>query len=459
VWDFPGATVSVFGRVLAVEGLLRILSVSGLIGFGTNWLAITMLFQPRQKRPIVPQGLIPAQRERVIYRLAQAISQELINERIIKEKIEASGVIGRYREQGVGVLKGVVEDPDFRSDLKALTPPTPRRSSAPTRCGGGWRPRRGEAGGPGRAGRLGGIALRAYRALNEQDFQRRIDQAIREIPAAVEPLLDKLDDALDRVPALVEARSEDIEALATRTVLGFVERLDVYEMIVENARALRREPARGPPEEDLQRAAQLHQVPRGDSRRRGGVRDLGAAAGPGRPHRPEPRALGGGRGPHRAAADRVLGVATASGAVYLIAAGRRAEAVWLLATVAVAFVATFLLKDVFGRARPPAPDDAPGVSSLSFPSAHAALTLVVVGACAVAAAAHARTRLAAIWTALLATVLITTIGASRVYLGVHYPGDVLGGWLLGGLVLAAALVARGVWLPPVKEYGATAPRV
>jgi undecaprenyl-diphosphatase len=155
----------------------------------------------------------------------------------------------------------------------------------------------------------------------------------------------------------------------------------------------------------------------------------------------------------------VLGVATASGAVYLIAAGRRAEAVWLLATVAVAFVATFLLKDVFGRARPPAPDDAPGVSSLSFPSAHAALTLVVVGACAVAAAAHARTRLAAIWTALLATVLITTIGASRVYLGVHYPGDVLGGWLLGGLVLAAALVARGVWLPPVKEYGATAPRM
>jgi uncharacterized membrane protein YheB (UPF0754 family) len=41
---------------------------------------------------------------------------------------------------------------------------------------------------------------------------------------------------LDRVPELVEARSEDIEGFATKTVLGFVERLDVYEMIVENAR-------------------------------------------------------------------------------------------------------------------------------------------------------------------------------------------------------------------------------
>jgi hypothetical protein len=121
-WDFPGRTVELFGRVLAVEGLLRILAVSGLIGFATNWLAITMLFQPREKRPIVPQGLIPAQRERVIFRLAQAISQELINEDLIKEKIEASGAIGRYREQALGVLKGVVEDPDFRSDeLKGLT--------------------------------------------------------------------------------------------------------------------------------------------------------------------------------------------------------------------------------------------------------------------------------------------------------------------------------------------------
>src|SRR5690606_4569886 len=109
-WDFPGQAVQLFGRTLSVEGLLRILAVSGLIGFATNWLAITMLFQPREKRPIVPQGLIPAQRERVIFRLAQAISQELINEELIKQKIEESGAIRKYREQAVGVLKSVVED-------------------------------------------------------------------------------------------------------------------------------------------------------------------------------------------------------------------------------------------------------------------------------------------------------------------------------------------------------------
>jgi hypothetical protein len=236
LWDFPGWEATLLGRTLALEGLLRILAVSGLIGFLTNWLAITMLFQPREKRPIVPQGLIPAQRERVIYRLAQAISQELINERIIKEKIEASGAIRRYREQAVGVLKAVVEDPDFRADLKGLTADYVRgvlgsddmREKLAAVAVEKIEVQAGQG--------LGGLALRAYRALNEEDFRRRVDQAIREIPNALDPVLDKLDDALDRVPAIVEGRSRDIEAMATKTVLGFVERMDVYQMIIENAR-------------------------------------------------------------------------------------------------------------------------------------------------------------------------------------------------------------------------------
>ena len=235
-WDFPGATVVLFGEELVLTGLLRILAVSGLIGFGTNWLAITMLFQPREKRPIVPQGLIPAQRERVIYRLAQAISKELINETIIKQKIEESGAIRKYREQAVTVLKGVVEDADFRRELKGLTADyveTVLGSEDMREQLAQLAVEKIEA----QAGQgLGGLALRAYRTFAEEDFQRRIDAAIREIPTALDPMLDRIDEALDRVPEAVEARGAEIEALATKTVLGFVERLDIYGMIVENAR-------------------------------------------------------------------------------------------------------------------------------------------------------------------------------------------------------------------------------
>lgn len=235
-WDFPGGSVEIFGRTIPVEGLLRIISVSGLIGFVTNWLAITMLFQPREKRAIIPQGLIPAQRNRVIYRLAEAVSQELINEEIIKQKIHDSGVIHRYRDLALDTVRGVVEDPGFRDDLKALTAAyardvlgseTLRKQLAEVAV------QKVEE----QAGRgLGGMALRMYRTFAEDDFQRRVDEAIAELPNALVPMLDKLDDALDQIPPRIEARADEMEAWATKAVLSFVEGLDVRTMIVENAR-------------------------------------------------------------------------------------------------------------------------------------------------------------------------------------------------------------------------------
>ncbi|MEO0559858.1 MAG: DUF445 family protein [Bacteroidota bacterium] len=236
VWDFPEAAVSVFGRVIPLEGLLRILSISGMIGFLTNWLAITMLFQPREKRAIIPQGLIPAQRERVIYRLSDAISRELINADIIKQKIQESGVIGRYRDLGLSVVRGVVEDPGFRADLKTLA----QRYAQETLGSESLRRELAkvavdkveEQAGQG----LGGVALKLYRTFAEDDFQRRVDNALSELPQAVTPLLNRIDEALDAVPAKVEARGDEIEEAATKAVLSFVEGFDIQAMIQEKAR-------------------------------------------------------------------------------------------------------------------------------------------------------------------------------------------------------------------------------
>jgi uncharacterized membrane protein YheB (UPF0754 family) len=232
-WDFPGLTLVLFGEVLPLQGLLRILSVSGLIGFGTNWLAITMLFNPRERRPLLGQGLIPAQRERVIYRLASSISKELINAEIIKQKIQESAIIPKYRERALHVARGVLEDPDFRAEFKTLasnyvetvlTSEPVRRKIAEIAI-----EKIEQYAGQG----LGGLALRAYRYFNEDNFQERIDQAIRELPSSVDSVLNELDQLLDRVPALLEARADETEAWATQLVLGFVENLDVYAMIME----------------------------------------------------------------------------------------------------------------------------------------------------------------------------------------------------------------------------------
>jgi len=50
-------------------------------------------------------------------------------------------------------------------------------------------------------------------------------------------VLDEMDALLDKVPEKIEARAEDIEEYATRVVLGFVENLDVYDMVMSNMMA------------------------------------------------------------------------------------------------------------------------------------------------------------------------------------------------------------------------------
>ena len=231
-WDFPGVSLAVFGTVLNLEGLLRIIAVSGLIGFLTNWLAITMLFNPRQVRPVFGQGLIPAQRERVIYRLASAVSEELINEEIIKQKIEENEIIPKYRKMALSVTRGVLEDEEFRQELKALTADYVQTvltsdevrhriveyviEKIESYAGEG----------------VGGFALKAYRYLNEEDFKSRIDKAVFALPAQLDIVLDEMDHLLDLIPEKIEARSEEIEEMATQIVLAFVENLDVHNMIM-----------------------------------------------------------------------------------------------------------------------------------------------------------------------------------------------------------------------------------
>lgn len=117
--------------------------------------------------------------------------------------------------------------------------------------------------------------------------------------------------------------------------------------------------------------------------------------------------------------------------IYLLVTKRFANAAVVVVSVAGGAFLTRAMKFSFARPRPELVDHLVPVSSLSFPSGHAiasAVTYLTLGV--LLARTERRVRVRAFIFA-VAVALTLVIGVSRVYLGVHYPTDVLAGWSLG----------------------------
>jgi undecaprenyl-diphosphatase len=113
-------------------------------------------------------------------------------------------------------------------------------------------------------------------------------------------------------------------------------------------------------------------------------------------------------------------------------------AIWLTITMAGALVLDISLKHAFHRIRP-VPFFVALPHTYSFPSGHALFSFCFYGVLAGLLADRTRSRTARICLRLAAAVLIATIGLSRIYLGVHYPTDVLGGYLAAAVWVSSMI--------------------
>jgi undecaprenyl-diphosphatase len=113
-------------------------------------------------------------------------------------------------------------------------------------------------------------------------------------------------------------------------------------------------------------------------------------------------------------------------------------------TILLAQFCSRLLKNFYDRPRPDLAPHLVEVYSASFPSGHSMLSAATYLTLAALIAHLEVTRRARVMVFVLALLLIFAIGFSRVYMGVHWPSDVMAGWCAG------AAWALGAWLVLIR---------
>jgi undecaprenyl-diphosphatase len=162
------------------------------------------------------------------------------------------------------------------------------------------------------------------------------------------------------------------------------------------------------------------------------LRALRSASDPGRPLGPpwvenvllDLTAIGG---------STVLGLMVLAIVGFMVVQARYGTALFLFLTTFTGELLNAGMKHFFNRPRPTIVPHLRDAFSTSFPSGHAMESAIVYLTLGAVLMRTAESRLTKAYILTVAIMLTLLVGISRVYLGVHYPTDVIGGWVVGFL--------------------------
>ncbi len=150
----------------------------------------------------------------------------------------------------------------------------------------------------------------------------------------------------------------------------------------------------------------------------------------------------------------VLGFVTLAAAGYLLFQRRAGLAALLLIAGAGGSAVSAGLKSLFERQRPSFGTHDLTLYTSSFPSQHSMMSAIVYLTVGALLARVQQTAALRAYVLVLAVLLALAVGLSRLYLGVHWPSDVLAGWTAGGVwAIAFWLIARQLRAHGDPEFG------
>ncbi len=99
--------------------LMQHMFMGALVGIGTNWLAIKMLFRPHKKWLFL-QGVIPREREAIIDSIANGVATQLLDKATVSKAIRDSDIVSKKVLQFIEKLREIVSDKELQGDINQI---------------------------------------------------------------------------------------------------------------------------------------------------------------------------------------------------------------------------------------------------------------------------------------------------------------------------------------------------
>lgn len=231
-WDFgPEHSFEILSYTVTFESLIRTVAVGGLIGYGTNWLAIRMLFRPVERRPIWGQGLIPAQRDRIVFQLAGGIHKFILSEELIQKRIQDSGIIQRANDLLLNGTENLLHDDEFRAELKDLVfshlEANMQRPEVRERIIAEIDERLEEKINKG----LGGFMFKTYKKLRPAEYEGIMNNLMDSVPGTVIDIIQELEKETPKLMTFLKEKQGEMERFYMRLVVDILERIDIQKLL------------------------------------------------------------------------------------------------------------------------------------------------------------------------------------------------------------------------------------
>ena len=218
---------------LNFEGILLKICVGGLIGFGTNWLAIRMLFRPIERRPLWGQGLIPAQKDKIIFSLAQGMYNHILNQDLIRKRVEETGLVTKVNNLVMEGTMGLLKDEELRGEIKQTIYESMEEYAEQEEVRKEIRDMIDLRIENNLDKGLKKFLLQTYKRYNKDDYEEVINKVVSDLPKVALEVMDKLEDQLNRAAAYIRLQKSTTAEQIMNIFVDLLNRIDITDLLTK----------------------------------------------------------------------------------------------------------------------------------------------------------------------------------------------------------------------------------